>query len=727
MLEHIFPGKSELVQRMRELNWDRTPLGPVDRWPQSLRTSIRTCLACASPIIVWWGPDLAILYNDEFCSLFGLAKDPTSLGRCGAHGWGKAWDVMGPILAQVVERAEAACTQDLLLQVERDGCLREAYFSFSYNPIQDEKEKVVGVFCPVVETTEKVITGRRLRTLQALAESSQGAKNEASAYQAMAKALDDNPYDIPFALLYHVNADLSAAKLAATVGIKPGVAAAPSHLAFSANHPGLWSLGTVVHSGKALAIENLSSCFCDLPTGVWKVPACSALVLPILLPGQERPHTIVVAAISPMRALDEDYRTFLNLVATQIAWGLAQTQTPEIVHRAATSTTAAARSGGLERTWRSLISDAPIGAYLIGPDFRVREVNPIALPVFGDIPGGVVGRDFDEIIHIIWEKQYADEVVRIFRRTLQTGDPHETPECAELRIDRGIVEYYEWRLNRITLSDGTYGLVCYFRDISAQVGARKALEEGRKALKEADRRKDEFLATLAHELRNPLAPIRNSLHILRLTSSDSESTVRVREIMERQVNHMVRLVDDLMEVSRITRGKIELRKEQVELAAVVHSAVETSKPHIEAARHQLQISLPGESLLLYVDPVRLAQVLSNLLNNAAKYTPEGGTIWLTAKRLGTFVVVSIRDSGMGISAEMLPKVFDLFMQGERTYSRAQGGLGIGLTLVRSLVVMHGGSIEARSEGPGRGSEFVVQLPLCAEPGPDPKFCPHPSR
>ena len=230
-------------------------------------------------------------------------------------------------------------------------------------------------------------------------------------------------------------------------------------------------------------------------------------------------------------------------------------------------------------------------------------------------------------------------------------------------------------------------------------------------MREADRRKDEFLATLAHELRNPLAPIRNSLHILRLTASNEPATERVCEMMERQVNHMVRLVDDLMEVSRITRGKIELHKEPIEIAAVVRSAVETSRPLIEAAGHQLAIAVPPEPLLIEGDLVRLAQVLANLLNNAAKYTEDGGQIWLTARQQGGMAVISVRDSGMEISAEMLPRVFEVFAQADRSTSRAQGGLGIGLSLVRSLVEMHGGSVEAQSAGPGQGSEFLIRLPV----------------
>jgi len=248
------------------------------------------------------------------------------------------------------------------------------------------------------------------------------------------------------------------------------------------------------------------------------------------------------------------------------------------------------------------------------------------------------------------------------------------------------------------------------------VTERKRAEE---SLHEADRRKDEFLATLAHELRNPLAPICNSLHILRLAEGDAASHQDVVEMMERQVQHMVRLVDDLLEVSRITRDKIELRLEQVELAAVVRSAVEASRPMIEAAQHQLAITLPREPVVLNADPVRLSQVFANLLNNAAKYTDSGGQIWLAANvqpkpELPAEVIVSIRDTGIGISPAMLPRVFDMFAQSDSSYERAKGGLGIGLTLVKKLVQLHGGSVEAHSEGPGCGSELVVRLPL-AEP------------
>jgi len=229
---------------------------------------------------------------------------------------------------------------------------------------------------------------------------------------------------------------------------------------------------------------------------------------------------------------------------------------------------------------------------------------------------------------------------------------------------------------------------------------------------EADRRKDAFLAMLAHELRNPLAPIRNSVSVLRLSQLGGR-TARVLEMMERQVGHMARLVDDLMEVSRITLGKIELRKQPVHLAAVINAALETSRPLIDSAKHQLTVSLPPDAIVLDADMVRLAQVFSNLLNNAAKYAGPGASIVLSARREGPNVVIAVNDDGPGIPADALPHVFDMFSQAHARGGHSESGLGIGLTLVRDLVELHGGSVVAASDGAGRGSQFTVRLPLGA--------------
>jgi PAS domain S-box-containing protein len=264
--------------------------------------------------------------------------------------------------------------------------------------------------------------------------------------------------------------------------------------------------------------------------------------------------------------------------------------------------------------------------------------------------------------------------------------------------------------------------------IAIDITEQMKIEE---ALRQADRRKDEFLATLAHELRNPLAPIRNSLQILRISTAADPEAARVHQMLEQQVGHMVRLVDDLLEVSRITGGKIELRRERAELESIIKSAIETSRPLIEEGRHALDVEIPEGSLPVDADPVRLAQVIANVLNNAAKYTDDGGRIRLSVERDRDDLVIRIRDTGLGIPAEMLPRVFDMFAQVDRSMKRAQGGLGIGLALARSLVEMHDGTIEAYSDGPGRGSEFVIRLrsaaPIAHEaPAPSPPVAEAPT-
>jgi PAS domain S-box-containing protein len=273
------------------------------------------------------------------------------------------------------------------------------------------------------------------------------------------------------------------------------------------------------------------------------------------------------------------------------------------------------------------------------------------------------------------------------------------------------------------------------RDITAHQELEEELRQGKRVLEQADRHKDEFLALLAHELRNPLAPIPNAIQVLQEFSPADVDLKWARDVIERQVQHLTRLVDDLLDVSRISRGKINLKKERIKLAHVVADAVEIARPHVEARKHQLTVSQPPEPVWLDADATRLAQVVANLLNNAAKYTEKGGRIWLTVATEGEEVVLRVRDTGLGIAAEMLPRVFELFTQADRSLDRSQGGLGIGLTLVRHLVEMHGGQVGASSDGLGEGSEFVVRLPVLsqireggmARAKPDPSFAAPPCR
>lgn len=255
-----------------------------------------------------------------------------------------------------------------------------------------------------------------------------------------------------------------------------------------------------------------------------------------------------------------------------------------------------------------------------------------------------------------------------------------------------------------------YGLAT----ISRNIAERKRAEE---SLREADRLKDEFLAMLAHELRNPLAPLRNALHVMKQPAASAAMLQQLRDMAERQVQHMAKLLDDLLDVSRISRGRIELRKENCDLATILARTVEGVRPIVEERDHELTVALPTRPLRVEADATRLEQVMMNLLINAVKYTDPAGKIWLSAERDGSEAVLRVRDTGIGIAAAMLPRIFDLFVQAERRLERSQGGLGIGLTLVKRLVELHGGRVEAHSPGLGRGSEFVVRLPAA----PDPAF------
>jgi len=490
-----------------------------------------------------------------------------------------------------------------------------------------------------------------------------------------------------------------------------------------------------------------------------------------------------------------------------------------------------------------ILEQAPTGMYVVDAGFRLQQVNARAAPIFETIHP-LIGRDFAEILEILWGPVVGAQITAIFRHTLASGERYVSPPFYERRFDIGEDQAYDWETQRVTLPDRQHGVVCYFHEITARQRAEMALRdseermrlateatgvgiwqwnlntglvrwdaqmfriygiaptpdgivqyadwsgsvlpedlaaqeeslgntvrqfgsgsrdfrilrgddgkcrhihaaetvrkslEGRaewilgtnldvterklaeehirtllEELRLADSRKDEFLATLAHELRNPLAAVSNSLQLMKQASGNAGLVERAHATMERQMGQMVHLIDDLLDVSRITRNRLELRLERIELASAVRHAVEACRPHCERAGHQLHVMLPPEPITLNADPVRLAQVLGNLLNNASKYTRRGGHIWLSAERQGSEVALTVKDSGVGIPADMLHKVFELFTQVGSSMAHSQGGLGIGLSLAKRLTEIHGGTLTAHSEGKDLGSEFVARLPVLLE-------------
>ena len=494
--------------------------------------------------------------------------------------------------------------------------------------------------------------------------------------------------------------------------------------------------------------------------------------------------------------------------------------------------------------FETLFDTSPVGMYLVDADLRLRNMSAQTRASFGDIKD-LAGRDFDEIVHILWPPHVASDIVARFRHCLASGESYRSPDFSADRFDTKVREYFDWQIHRIALPDGRYGVVCYFMDISARVLAEQSLREtevryrrlfetakdgilildattgkitdanafmgglvGQEAhamlgkqlheigmfedveaskrafrelqangylrydhlpvknlhggsvdvevvanvylegptlvaqcnvrdisqrvvmenkikaqaqqLEEESRRKDEFLAMLSHEIRNPLAPIRSAVHLLKHGDHQNETAIQrqAREVIERQVGNLAKIVNDLLEISRVISERIRLDLGPVDLNEMVRRAAETASPLIEQRSHTLVLKPceQGEGkLLVNADATRIEQVFVNLLNNAAKYTPDGGKIDVVCERRTQGgleqAVVRVRDNGDGIDAALMPRLFDLFSQGDRSLARSAGGLGIGLALAHRLVTLHKGSIEIVSDGPGKGSEFVVILPL----------------
>lgn len=338
----------------------------------------------------------------------------------------------------------------------------------------------------------------------------------------------------------------------------------------------------------------------------------------------------------------------------------------------------------------------------VGPDGTIIWANRAELDLLGYGASEYIGHHVREF-HV--DAQAIDEMLT----RLLAGETLRD-ERARLRCKNGDIKTVIINANALWEDGKFVHSRCFTRDVTVETQAQEALRESERKMREADQRKDEFLALLAHELRNPLAPIRYALSAARKSGCTAEQTRRTEEIIDRQISHMGRLLDDLLDVSRITRGTLELKRARTELRAVLGAAIEAARPILDTKRHTLSLRLPKEPVQLDADPVRLAQVFSNLLINSGKYTDPGGRIELSAVPDKGDIIVTVRDNGIGISAEMMPRLFTMFSQAAGALARAEGGLGIGLALARGLVALHGGTITANSEGSNRGSEFVVRLP-----------------
>jgi signal transduction histidine kinase len=656
-------GGGAMGERIRAFPWIRTPLGEPRSWSRGLRTAVRVLLTTQHPVFIFWGEQHTCLYNDAYCRSLGPEKHPSILGAPGRESWEEIWPIIGPQIEQVMRGEGATWHENQLVPIFRHGELQNVYWTYSYSPIDepDSPHGVGGVLVICSETTELVQDKQKL----------------AAERERLLRLFDQAPTFL-------------------------AVLNGPEHVIEFANPGYMTIVGHRAVVGRKVAEA--------LPEAVEQ--GYVALLDEVYRTG------------TPFSAFDAKYTVYPS------PEGVGEERYVDFVYQPITSVDGAV-SGilvqGVDVTSRAAAHRA------LALD-RARLDYAIRLSGVGfwycDLP-------FDELQ---WDDRVKDHfffaptdriTIDSFYERIHSEDRAKTRDAIEASIrDRtpydityrtvhpatGAVKWIRALGGTDYAADGT---PTHFDGVTVDVTAQK-LDQQRVVtlnaqLREHDRRKDEFLATLAHELRNPLAPIRNAVEFCSRTIPAESPAHAAIAIAQRQVNHFARLVEDLLDVARISQGRIDLRPELIEVSTLLEMATETVAPLMRDKQHEISIVRPQVPAYVKGDPARLVQVLSNLLINATKYTPTRGRIRMAAEARGDVVVIQIIDNGVGIPADLLPRVFDLFAQGQETLDRAGGGLGIGLSVVKQLVEIHGGTCVARSAGIGQGSTFEITLPRSLAP------------
>jgi len=671
-------GDSETRRLLGARDWHSSPLGPPESWPPELATAVSMALSSTFPMFVAWGPEQVFLYNDAYIPVLG-EKHPAAFGKLFHRVWWEIWQDLKPIADRALA-GQSAFLEDMPLVMERKGYTEQTYFTFSYSPLHDGEGRVMGIYCTCIETTARVEAERRaafelnlsdaLRPMHssedAIAIASSLLGRELGVERVMYGEVDDerNTFYVPRDWKRSGRSDLS--------GNTFPIEAFGAEVAASGRAGEVIAITDVRLDPRTVEHQQAYLMAMGVTASLLVPLVKSGRLLAFLALGHEHPHRWSEAEIALARSMAQRLWSAVDLARAQ----------------------AALRE---ERDRGQLILDSIAeGFVLIAEDWTVLEVNDEGLRLTNRTAGEVVGRHHWEV----WPEALDTPAGRMYQEVMATRMPGRTEFQ---HIGPGASGGW-FEVRAYPVRDG--GIVGFFLDIT-----ERRLAEDR--LREADQRKDEFLAMLAHELRNPLAPISAAADLLRIGRLDEQRVRQSSAIIGRQVRHMTSLVDDLLDVSRVTRGLVTLARAPVAARTIVDEAIEQVRPMFEARRQHLQVTLAASDATVLGDKARLVQVLANLLNNASKYTPEDRRIEIEtgADAGGDALVLTVRDEGIGMDRELAPRVFDLFTQATRSSDRSQGGLGLGLALVKNLVELHGGSVVCDSPGPGRGSTFSVTLPL----------------
>ena len=701
-------GDGEAARLMRATDWAATPVGPIDGWPAALRSLVGTLLGSRHAMFLWWGPELVQFYNDAYIPSFGVGKHPAAMGQRGRDCWPEIWPIIGPQIEAVMARGESTWHEDQLVPIFRNGRLEDVYWTYGYSPARLEDGRVGGVLVVTTETTTRMVAARQQAALQRVAAALARLPRRAPDLFADAlSTLRHAAQDAPGLALMRWDEESGAAPQVLACMVAGDVLAAHDGSAaeglaqrLGGDRASLHALarGDTVHLSGVLA----------LPSTVHAERVTDAMLLPLRQTGHEAAGlSFLAVGLNPRLPMSARYRSFLQQLADALSNAIGHGESARERDR-------------VDEEHESLIRQAPIGiAKLMGPAHTFTAANPLYCQLVGRSEEALVGKDY----LVAFPELIGTPLPGILDGVYETGERYVSPEMLiPLNLGRGVLEdhFYEFNLEPMfDLRGRVIGLMAAAMNVTARVQARASTERAHaerqqllERAQDAARAKDQFLAMLGHELRNPLAPIVSALHVMERKGAGAE---RERAVIERQVKHMTRLVDDLLDVSRIARGRIRLEPTLTRAAVMLTRAAEMVQPLMDQRGHRLEVSLPPTPILWWGDSARLVQVVTNLLTNAARYTLPGGQVRLSGRREGQELVIEVADNGVGIAPELLPGVFDVFYQGQQGVDRSQGGLGLGLALVKSLVAMHEGRVEAHSAGRDQGSRFVVRLPLREQP------------